>query len=105
MLQERCKEAGISYYNPHSFRHAAVAYMSEKGLTEADKRSISLVLGHENIGTTFGSYGYGHISPKDAVERVKAMKSRNSNNPTISMSDEELGKIVREALSGNNSKS
>lgn len=105
MLQERCKEAGVTYYNPHSFRHAAVAYMSEKGLTEADKRSISLVLGHENIGTTFGSYGYGHISPKDAVERVKAMKDRIPDRLAITVTDEELGKIVRGALSGINSKS
>lgn len=99
MIRERCKEAGVSYYNPHSFRHSAVAFMSERGLTEADKRAVSLVLGHENVGTTFGSYGYGHISPADAVKRVREMRNQKEKGFTLDISDEDLGRIMREALS------
>ncbi|MFA5986507.1 MAG: tyrosine-type recombinase/integrase [Parcubacteria group bacterium] len=98
IIQERCKEANVPYYNPHSFRHSAVAFMSELGLTEADKRAISLVLGHEHIGTTFGSYGYGSLTPIEAVERVKAMKNLKNNGLSINISNEELGKAVRNAL-------
>lgn len=101
MVRERCADAGISYYNPHSFRHSAVAFMSERGLTEADKRSISLVLGHENIGTTFGVYGYGHISPQDAVKRVREMRDQNDQALKLTLTDEELGRIVRNAITGN----
>lgn len=99
MIRERCKEAGVSYYNPHSFRHSAAEFMSERGLTEADKRAISLVFGHENVGTTFGTYGYGHISPADAVKRVREMRNQKEKGLTLDISDEDLGRIMREALS------
>lgn len=99
MIRERCKEAGVSYYNPHSFRHSAVAFMSERGLTEADKRAVSLVLGHEHVGTTFGSYGYGHISPADAVKRVREMRNQKEKGLSLDISDEDLGRIIRDSLS------
>ncbi len=98
IIRERCKNANVSYYNPHSFRHSAVAFMSERGLSEADKRSISLVLGHENISTTFGSYGYGSITPTEAVERVKSMQDVVDGGLNLNMSDEELGKAIKEVL-------
>ncbi|MFC1622775.1 tyrosine-type recombinase/integrase [Patescibacteria group bacterium] len=98
IIKERCEDANISYYNPHSFRHSAVAFMSEKGLSEADKRSISLVLGHENIGTTFGSYGYGSITPVEAVERVKSMKEMMDDEVNLNISNEDLGKAIKEIL-------
>ncbi len=101
MIQERCKRANMPYYNPHSFRHAVVAYMSEMGLTEADKRAISLTLGHEHIGTTFGSYGYGSLTPKEAVKRVRAMKNISKEKLNLSISDEDLGKAIRDILTGN----
>ncbi len=98
IIRERCENANVSYYNPHSFRHSAVAFMSEKGLSEADKRSISLVLGHKDIGTTFGSYGYGSITPAEAVERVKSMKDMMDDDINLNISNEELGKALREVL-------
>ncbi len=98
IIQERCREANVPYYNPHSFRHAAVAFMSEKGLTEADKRAISLVIGHENIGTTFGSYGYGSLTPQEAVKRVREMKNKKSSNIALTLSDEDLGKALRKVI-------
>jgi len=104
IIKERCKEADVQYYNPHSFRHSVVAFMSERGLTEADKRAISLVLGHEHVGTTFGSYGYGSITPKDAVKRVRDMKYQTNNDLAISLPDEELGKLIKEAIINRNSK-
>lgn len=99
IIQERCKEADVPYYNPHSFRHAAVAIVSEKGLTESDKRAISLVLGHENIGTTFGAHSYGSLTPQEAVKRVHEMKNKKTDNISFSLSDEDLGKALRKVIS------
>jgi integrase len=99
MIAERCKNAGVTPYNPHSFRHAVVAYMSERGLTEADKRAISLVLGHEHVGTTFGSYGYGTLTPREAVSRVRQMRKETKHqHSTLPASDEELGRLLRDAI-------
>ena len=58
IFEKRCKAAGVTYFNPHSFRHLIVNYMSKARLTEEEKKAISMNLGHENVGTTFGSYGY-----------------------------------------------
>lgn len=99
VIQERCKNANTPYYNPHAFRHSVVAHMSKMGLTEADKRAISLTLGHEHIGTTFGSYGYGSITPQEAVKRVREMKNNKSDNISLSLSDEDLGKALRKVIS------
>jgi len=98
MIYENCKRAKLPNFNPHSFRHSAVAYISERGLVEADKRAISLVLGHSDIGTTFKSYGYGSLTPWQAVDRVREMRGRKCNDLALPQSDEELGKLLRSAL-------
>ncbi len=71
VFKRRCLDAKVSYYHPHLFRHLIVELMSKTRLTEEEKRAISLNLGHANVGTTFGSYGYGSMSPKKAVEVVR----------------------------------
>lgn len=75
IFEKRCIDAGVHYFHPHSFRHLIVAIVSKERLTEEDKKAISLNLGHENVGTTFGSYGYGSMSNKDAVKIVQRLKN------------------------------
>ncbi len=71
IFEKRCLAVEVPYYHPHSFRHLIVELMSKTRLTEEEKRAISLNLGHANVGTTFGSYGYGSMDPKKAVDVVK----------------------------------
>jgi len=73
IFEKRCKAAEVQYFNPHSFRHLIVNYLSKARLTEEEKKAISMNLGHENVGTTFGSYGYGHMTPIDAVKIVQKL--------------------------------
>ena len=40
-------------------------------LTEEEKKAISQSLGHENVATTFGSYGYGMIDENKQVEIIR----------------------------------
>lgn len=90
MFEKRCNDAGVPYYNPHSFRHLIVHILSTTRLTEEEKRAISLNLGHENVGTTFGSYGYGSMSPHDAVKIVQRITASNqSDGQSVNISPEE----------------
>lgn len=73
IFKKRCLNAGVDYYHPHCFRHLLVNLISKIRLTEEEKRAVSLNLGHANVGTTFGSYGYGSMDEEDAVEIVKKM--------------------------------
>jgi integrase len=78
IFEKRCKNANVPYFHPHSFRHLIVNILSKTRLTEEEKRAISLNLGHANVGTTFGSYGYGSITDEDAVKIVQKLKTSNS---------------------------
>jgi integrase/recombinase XerD len=79
IFEKRCKGADLPYFHPHSFRHLVVNIMSKTRLTEEEKRAISLNLGHANIGTTFGSYGYGSMNEEDAVKIVQRLKDYQSS--------------------------
>jgi integrase len=71
IFEKRFREAGVPYHNPHSIRHMIVHEFSKIQLTEEEKKAISQNLGHENVGTTFGSYGYYHIPDERSVEIVQ----------------------------------
>src|SRR3989344_3943548 len=71
IFEKRYKQADVKYYHPHTLRHRLVKELSKLPLTEEQKKAISQSLGHENIGTTFGSYGYGQIDENRQVEIIK----------------------------------
>lgn len=96
IFEKRCKNANLPYFHPHSFRHLIVSFMSEARLTEKEKKAISLNLGHSNIGTTFGSYGYGSMTEEDAVKIVQKLKNPQADGGNTIISDEE--KAVLEGL-------
>jgi len=74
IFQKRFLEAEVPYYHPHTFRHLVVKEFAKTRLTEEEKKAISQNLGHENTGTTFGSYGYGHIEEERQIDIVKNIK-------------------------------
>lgn len=96
IFKKRCENADLPYFNPHSFRHLIVNIMSKTRLTEEEKKAISLNLGHSNIGTTFGAYGYGNMSNEDAVGIVqKLIAFQGDGANTIPISDEERAVLER----------
>jgi integrase/recombinase XerD len=93
---KRCMNAGLPYFHPHSFRHLVVNILSKTRLTEEEKRAISLNLGHANVGTTFGSYGYGSMNEEDAVKIVQRLKDyQGSENGASPLTAEEKAVIER----------
>lgn len=95
VFEKRCVNAGLHYFHPHSFRHLIVSMMSKTRLTEEEKRAISMNLGHDNVGTTFGSYGYGNMSGEDAVKIVRKIVSGQENGNGAKITDEERAVIEK----------
>ncbi len=85
IFEKRCENAGVKYYHPHAYRHLVVSLMSKMRLTEEEKRAISLTLGHENIGTTFGAYGYGSMGVERAVDIVRELRDFQKSDGTVEM--------------------
>lgn len=98
IFEKRCKNAGLQYFNPHSFRHLVVNILSKKRLTEEEKRAISMNLGHENVGTTFGSYGYGSMSNESAVKIVQKLKDVQDGTSNSFMISEEEKAILEKMM-------
>ncbi len=86
----------MPYFHPHQFRHLVVNILSKTRLTEEEKRAISLNLGHEDVGTTFGAYGYGSMSDDDAVKIVQKLKDvQNDGDGGLTLSDDERAALER----------
>ncbi len=99
IFEKRCKNVSLPYFHPHSFRHLVVNILSKKRLTEEEKRAISMNLGHENVGTTFGSYGYGSMNSESAVKIVQKLRDiQDGASDTPMLSDQEravLEKVLK----------
>ncbi|MBT6068316.1 site-specific integrase, partial [Candidatus Peregrinibacteria bacterium] len=96
IFQKRFLEAEVPYYHPHTFRHLVVTEFAKTRLTEEEKKAISQNLGHENTGTTFGSYGYGHIQEERQVDIVKNIKVGNKEvEGKLSLTESDIEAIVQ----------
>ena len=96
IFEKRFKEAGVPYYHPHTFRHLIVKEFIKARLTEEEKKAISQNLGHADVGTTFGSYGYGKISADRQVDIVRGIKLGHPETEQIfeGMSDASIKKLA-----------
>ncbi|MBN4056826.1 site-specific integrase [bacterium AH-315-J21] len=56
ILKSRSERAGLKYYKPHSFRHAASQLELRQCMNPEEIRAVSQNLGHENVGTTLTNY-------------------------------------------------
>ncbi|EKE11108.1 MAG: hypothetical protein ACD_15C00137G0005 [uncultured bacterium] len=100
IFEKRCKNANLHYFHPHSFRHLVVNILSKKSLTEEEKKAISLNLGHADISTTFGSYGYGGMTEEEAVKIVQKLTvTKDKNNLAISEEEKNILKKLLDRVS------
>lgn len=98
VFEKRFLNAEVPYYHPHTFRHLVVKTLSKLRLTEEEKKAISQNLGHENIGTTFGTYGHGYLTEDKQVDIVKQIKIGDRQvEGKFSLSKEDA-KLIAEAL-------
>ncbi len=71
IFKKRFENAGVPYYHPHSFRRLLVKEISKIPLTEEQKKAFSQSLGHADVSTTFGIYGYGQIEEARQIEIIR----------------------------------
>jgi len=57
IFKKRFEAAGLKYYPPHTFRHLTKALAFKGCRNGEDLHAVSQNFGHENLATTFGSYG------------------------------------------------
>ncbi len=60
ILKNRCRNAGLPYFPPHSFRHGCIAYAMENAKDALDIKAISQNVGHEGISLILTTYGKLH---------------------------------------------
>lgn len=97
IFEKRFKGADVPYYHPHTLRHLIVKEFVKTRLTEEEKKAISQNLGHEDVGTTFGSYGYGKIPTDRQVEIVKGIQLKHPETEQVfeGMSEEAMKKLAK----------
>ena len=71
IFEDRSRLAGVKYYHPHTYRHLIVNEVGKLPLSEIERKAISKNFGHEDVGTTFGNYGYGDISEQQQMDAIK----------------------------------
>ncbi len=104
IFEKRFKQVGAKYYHPHTFRHSWVKEMSKLPLTEEEKKAISQNLGHEDVATTFGSYGYGKIEENKQIELMRSIDFEGRKKEVkISLSEEELKRLAKYIKENNDS--
>jgi len=99
ILEKRFQEANVKYYHPHTVRHLLVKIFAKARLTEEEKKAISQNLGHEDVGTTFGSYGYHKIEEDRQIDVVRNINLNQAGSETQYVLNEkqleELAKKLR----------
>ena len=75
LFREAFEGAGITYYNPHSFRRTLGGLAGESDLTAEQQKAWSQNYGHDNLATTI-SY-YMHVPFTRQAEIMRGLASRN----------------------------
>jgi len=68
VFKKRFEAAGLRYFPPHTFRHLTKATAFKACKNGEEFHAVSQNFGHENLGTTFGSYG--NFPPKKLNEII-----------------------------------
>jgi len=79
IFREAFERAGLSYYNPHSFRNTLVQLGEEVCKTPEQFKAWSQNLGHEKVLTTFLSYGEVACQRQGEIIRDLAMPDRSTS--------------------------
>ncbi len=85
------ENAGIEYFNPHSFRKTLARVGEQMCKTPEEFKAWSQNFGHDKVLTTFTSYGY--IDEHNQGKIIKGLSSNKSNETS-----EEINTITKEFL-------
>ena len=81
IFKEAAKRSGLGYFQPHSFRHAAI-YRALGCVNNAlELKAVSQNYGHEDVATTMSNYG--NLSPNETMEIMDKINFDNSSQNQI----------------------
>ena len=96
IFREAFERAGVPYFNPHSFRNTLVRHGQTLCKSPEDFKAWSQNLGHEQVLTTFLSYGSVGISRQAEIIQGLA-RPQHSLHPDMSELAKALIREIREA--------
>ena len=79
-FKDAFESVGLPYFHPHSVRHTLGHLAQTKCKTPEEFRAWSVNLGHDNVITTFTSYG--SVSPLRQSEILQDMQAKDTEAPT-----------------------
>jgi integrase len=83
----------LAGFNPHSFRHALAMVGERTCKTPEDFKAWSQNLGHEQVLTTFASYG--EVSPHRQAEIIKGLARPHEPTEELQRLAEKFVEIAR----------
>ena len=93
IFRKACKDAGLSYFNPHSFRSTLVRFGEEICQTPAQMKAWSQNMGHANISTTLNSYGT--LSTEDQGRQLRSLGEPRHDCPLSPEQLDALNALVK----------
>lgn len=96
LLRTRMGKAGLPYFSPHKFRHAAIAEARKYCRTEEQRKALSQNVGHDNVGTTFT---YGNMPPAQVNQVISKMRFSPLDNKTESLKGFSEAELLEELKS------
>jgi integrase len=91
IFREAFVQAGLPYFNPHSFRNTLVQLGQDVCRTPEQFKAWSQNLGHEKVLTTFNSYG--EVASRRQGEIIRSLATSQQNTQTDS--DEIAEAVIR----------
>jgi integrase len=93
IFKQAFRAAGLPEFNPHSFRHA-LALLGEGTCTTPEQfKAWSQNLGHEQVLTTFASYGA--VAPHRQAEIIRSLTDASSNREELQQIADQLARLAR----------
>lgn len=93
IFRDAFERAGLSYFNPHSFRDTLAQLGKAKCRSPEEFEAWSKNLGHEHMLTTFRSYG--QIDPHRQGELIKALGSEREEEAKLDALVRMVGELKR----------
>ena len=93
-FKEAFEGAGLPYFHPHSLRHTLGTLAQRKSKTAEEFRTWSLNLGHDNVITTFTSYGSVSPDRRSAIFQEMRIREKSSVADTDEPNQDEIAKVL-----------
>jgi integrase len=92
IFKQAFEAVGLNGFNPHSFRHALIAFAQRTCRTPEEFKAWSQNLGHNDVLTTF--FSYGQVPEQRQAELIKSLATR----PALDKGADALAQRVAEAV-------